>query len=98
MDPTAEEVGTFASVANVMTWAGVRGDPADAASEAASLLHHLGLAAAEHPRYVAALPAEAWAQFVQNWAPNGVAANAQQMGAALLVLRGCKAIFATPAQ
>eukprot|EP00971_Amphidinium_carterae_P031699 624337-Amphidinium_carterae.1 len=49
MDPTAEEVETFANVANVMTWAGVRGDPAVAASEAGSLLHHLGLAAGEHP-------------------------------------------------
>eukprot|EP00971_Amphidinium_carterae_P163674 3245118-Amphidinium_carterae.1 len=96
MDPTAEEVAAFANVANVMTWAGVRGDPADAASEAASLLHHLELAAAEHPRYVAVLPADTWAQFVQNWSPNGVPANAQQLGAALLVHRGCLAIFAAP--
>eukprot|EP00971_Amphidinium_carterae_P323676 6432602-Amphidinium_carterae.1 len=58
MDPTPEEISAFTGVGSIMVWAGLRGDPADAASEPASLLDHLSMAVNEQPRFVAALTRE----------------------------------------
>eukprot|EP00971_Amphidinium_carterae_P294844 5854590-Amphidinium_carterae.1 len=80
----------------VMAWAGLRGDPPDTSSESASRLVHLNMAAAEHPRYVAALMREQYGDYLVGWRPLGADPTPRQLGAANLVHRGCVAACAPP--
>eukprot|EP00971_Amphidinium_carterae_P279301 5544777-Amphidinium_carterae.1 len=90
MEPTPEELSTFTELAPILAWSGVIGDPADAASESASLLTHVGFTPADHPRYVAALSQLRWESFLEGWSlPGDLLANARQYGAAMFFYKGC---------
>eukprot|EP00971_Amphidinium_carterae_P029025 570656-Amphidinium_carterae.4 len=59
----------------------------DRSSESASLLVHLSMAAAEHPRFVAALTREQYRKYLVGWRPSGSDPIPRQLGAASLLLR-----------
>eukprot|EP00971_Amphidinium_carterae_P327927 6459528-Amphidinium_carterae.2 len=99
MEPTAADLQTFSELTPILGWAGVVGDPADAASESASLLTHVGFTQADHPRYVAALSLSRWESFLEGWTlPGDQAANARQYGAALLFYQGCRRACPLPTE
>eukprot|EP00971_Amphidinium_carterae_P252040 5004200-Amphidinium_carterae.1 len=54
------------------------------------------MAAAEHPRFVAALTQELYGAYLVGWRPFGEDPNLRQLGAANMVYRGCVAACAPP--
>eukprot|EP00971_Amphidinium_carterae_P339609 6477506-Amphidinium_carterae.1 len=54
------------------------------------------MAAAEHPRFVAALTQEQYGAYLVGWRPFGEDPNIRQLGAANMVHRGCVAACAPP--
>eukprot|EP00971_Amphidinium_carterae_P334344 6469558-Amphidinium_carterae.2 len=97
MEPSGEDIAGFSTMAAVLLWAGVVGDPSDETSEVASLLAHVGFTPEDHPRYAAALSKERWEFFLKDWVlPEMRAPNARQYGAAMLFHRGCQAACPLP--
>ena len=96
MDPTQTEIETFATLANVVTWAGLAGDPADVGSVSGSFLDTMGLGAAGHIRTCAAIPEADFAVVLATWRiPTGagdatIPPTAGQLAQAGLVGRGAR--------
>eukprot|EP00971_Amphidinium_carterae_P321007 6381160-Amphidinium_carterae.1 len=67
MDPSAEEVSSWAGVGDVVAWAGLKGDPNDPQSTAGSFVAHLGASAVEHWRPLAMIPVDTFAELVNSW-------------------------------
>eukprot|EP00971_Amphidinium_carterae_P122076 2417378-Amphidinium_carterae.1 len=77
MGPTPVELETFTEL-TPMVGLESPATPADAASESASLLTHVGFTEADHPRYVAALLLSRWVSFLEGWHVAGdLVANAR---------------------
>eukprot|EP00971_Amphidinium_carterae_P026516 522986-Amphidinium_carterae.1 len=54
------------------------------------------MAAAEHPRFVAALSREQYGEYLVGWRPSVADPTPRQLGAAYLAHRGCVAACAPP--
>ena len=66
-DPTDAELAGFNTLANVMTWAGMLGDPADNATAPGSLITGMGAVPTTHPRAVGGIPTPDFGILIDNW-------------------------------
>jgi hypothetical protein len=99
-DPTDAELAGFNTLANVMTWAGMLGDPADNATAPGSLIAGMGAVPTTHPRAVGGIPTPDFGILIDNWgipqpdqagvAQPALAPTPIQRAQALLFGRACR--------
>eukprot|EP00971_Amphidinium_carterae_P334490 6469807-Amphidinium_carterae.1 len=90
MDPTPEEVSSWKSILDVCSWAGLGGNPADAATPLGSFLKVLGSDGNDHWRVVAFMPKERFQQLMTQWDAAGAAPTPIQLTQAGLVGYGAR--------
>ena len=80
----------WTDVSSVLTWAGLTGDPAEAASPAGSFLQHLGFTSTAPVRVLGMIPASDLTEFLKEWKINGENATPAQRAQAALVGSGAR--------
>ena len=95
IDPTPEEMQQWTDISSVLSWAGLAGDPTEAASPAGSFLRHLGFTSTAPVRVLGMISASDLTEFLKGWKIDGENATPAQRAQAALVGSGARVATGT---
>ena len=95
IDPTPEEMQQWTDISSVLSWAGLAGDPTEAASPAGSFLRHLGFTSTAPVRVLGMISATDLTEFLKDWKIDGENATPAQRAQAALVGSGARVAAGT---
>ena len=95
IDPTPEEMQQWTDISSVISWAGLAGDPTEAASPAGSFFRHLGFTSTAPVRVLGMISATDLTEFLKDWKIVGENATPAQRAQAALVGSGARVAAGT---